>query len=63
MKVVKTGEEIRLYHISVEEEMTSSHWKVVCKQNLRALTPQESLYITLSLSPEQGLSLWSFPFI
>lgn len=35
----------KLYHISVEQEVTSSHWKVVCKQRLHCFdTTGESVY-------------------
>lgn len=45
VKIVKPAEEIKLYHISVEQEITSSHWKAVRKQRLHCFdTTQESLY-------------------
>ena len=45
VKRAKPGEEIKLYYISVEQEMTSSHWKVVCKQRLHCFdTSGESVY-------------------
>lgn len=49
VKIVKPGEEIKVYHISAEQEMTSSHWKAVCKQKLHGFdTTGESLHITLN---------------
>lgn len=58
VKIVKPAEEIKLYHISVEQEITSSYWKAVRKQRLHCFdTTQESLY---HIKPQPLAGFWVY---